>query len=135
MDLPPNIDTPPQLGEPSAYVVQAPECRYLTNTQAQVAFQRLKARLPGTSFDSASPSEVCGLVKVQMSSGTVVYTDPTGRFLLLTFAFDTHKGSPADLSEEIEFQIENRQRYPDTPIPGVLPGIEPEEHRLNFINK
>ncbi|KVP16787.1 disulfide isomerase DsbC N-terminal domain-containing protein [Burkholderia ubonensis] len=118
MDLPPNV---PQ----AAYVAPAPECRYLTNTEAQVALQRLRARLPSTAFESARPSEICGLVRLQLASGKVVYTEPTGRYLMLTFALDTHRGSPADTSEELEQAIEARSKYPEKPIQGLTPP-EPE---------
>lgn len=135
MDLPPNVDSPPN-PPVAAYVSQyEPECVYLTQTQAQVALTRLQAQLPSTSFTHAAPSEICGLVKVEMASGSTVYTDPTGRYLLLTFAFDTHQGSPADVSQQLEVQIERRQTYPDTPIPGAPKGREPIEPSLNFIKK
>lgn len=114
IDLPPNV---PQ----AAYVAPAPECRYLTNSEAQVALQRLRQRLPSTSFDSARPSEICGLVRLQLASGKVVYTEPTGRFLLLTFALDTHRGSPADASEELDQAIESRSKYPETALSGLTP--------------
>lgn len=113
MDLPPSA--------PSAYVAAAPECRYLSNAEAQVAFQRLRQQLSSTQFDSARPSEICGLVRIQLASGKVVYTDPTGRYLLLTFALDTHRGSPADTEEKLEKAIESRSRYPDEAIPGLTP--------------
>lgn len=114
MDLPPNV---PQ----AAYVAPAPECRYLTNSEAQVALQRLRQRLPSTSFESARPSEICGLARLQMTSGKVVYTEPTGRYLLLTFAMDTHRGSPADNSNALEQAIDARSDYPETAIPGLTP--------------
>lgn len=119
MDMPPNV---PQ----AAYVAPAPECRYLTNGEAQVAMQRLRQRLPSTQFDNARPSEICGLVRIQLASGKVVYTEPTGRYLLLTFALDTHRGSPADNSEELEQAIEARSNYPEQAVPGLTPPM-PEE--------
>jgi hypothetical protein len=119
MDLPPNA---PQ----AAYVAPAPECRYLTNQEAQVALQRLRRQLPSTSFDNARPSEICGMVRVQLASGKVVYTDATGRYLMLAFAMDTHRGSPADTSEALEQAIEQRSKYPETPIAGVSPPPPPE---------
>jgi hypothetical protein len=118
MDLPPNI---PQ----AAYMAPAPECRYLSNSEAQVALQRLRQQLPSTAFDNARPSEICGLVRIQLASGKVVYTEPTGRFLLLTFALDTHRGTPADNNAELENAIESRSKYPDQPIPGVTPPEQP----------
>ncbi len=120
MDMPPNV---PQ----AAYVAPAPECRYLTKSEAQVALQRLRQRLPSTPFDTASPSEICGLVRIQLASGKVVYTDPTGRYLLLTFALDTHRGSPADTSEALEEAFEARSKYPDTAIPGLTPPFPEDE--------
>ncbi len=113
-DLPPYA---PQV----AIVAPAPECRYLTNSEAQVALQRLRQRLPSTQFDNAKPSEICGLVRVQLASGKVVYTEPTGRYLMLMFALDTHKGSPADNGEQLEQAIESRSKYPTTAIPGLTP--------------
>ncbi len=113
-DLPPYV---PQV----AIVAPAPECRYLTNSEAQVALQRLRQRLPSTQFDNAKPSEICGLVRVQLASGKVVYTEPTGRYLMLTFALDTHKGSPADNEEQLEKAVESRSKYPATAIPGLSP--------------
>lgn len=117
MDLPPNAPVP-------AIHAPAPECHFLTNAEAQEAFRRLRTTLSGTSFDNARPSEVCGMVRVEMSSGKVVYTDATGRYLLLAFALDTHKGSPADTSAELERVIEDRATYPSSPIPGVFPPNE-----------
>lgn len=125
-DLPPDTNKTESPIPPLIEVREkmAPECRYLTNTEAQEAFNRLKARLPGTSFEGARPSEICGLVRVTLKNGTAVYTEPTGRYLMFTFALDTHKGSPADTSYEIERQIERRQSYPKEALPGVLPGIK-----------
>lgn len=119
LDMPPNI---PQ----AAYVATAPECRYLTSAEAQVALQRLRRQLPSTSFDNARPSEICGLVRVELSSGKVVYTEPTGRYLMLAFAMDTHRGSPADTSDALEQAIESRSKYPDKPVPGLTPPSLPE---------
>jgi hypothetical protein len=113
LDMPPNV---PQ----AAYVAAAPECRYLSNSEAQVAMQRLRRQLRSTDFQNARPSEICGLVRLEMASGKVVYTDATGRYLLLAFALDTHRGSPADNSEAIESAIESRSKYPETAIPGVM---------------
>ena len=114
LDMPPNV---PQ----AAYVAPAPECRYLTNSEAQVALQRLRQRLPSTSFDSAKPSEICGLVRLQLASGKVVYTEPTGRYLMLAFAMDTHRGSPADTSDALEKAIEDRSKFPEKGVPGLTP--------------
>lgn len=103
MDLPPNVPTPPAL------IAPAPECRYLTSSEAQVAFARLKQRLPSTNFANARPSEICGMVRVQLARGTVVYTDATGRYLMLAFALDTHRGEPADTSQQLEEAIVARE--------------------------
>lgn len=116
-DLPPDIPLTP----PSGYVAPAPACHYLSNTEAQVAFARLRQRLSGTAFDNARPSEICGLVRVQLASGKTVYTDATGRYLLLTFALDTHRGEPADNSEKLEEAITDREAYPNVSIPNVFP--------------
>lgn len=114
------LDLPPPTA-PAAYVAPAPECRYLTHNEAQVALQRLRRQLPSTPFDQAQPSEICGLVRVQLASGKTVYTDPTGRYLLLTFALDTHRGSPADTSEQLEQAIEERSHYPENALSGLTP--------------
>lgn len=112
LDLPPN---------PPAFVVPAPECRILSYPEAQVAYQRLRQRLPSTAFAGAQPSEVCGLVRVQLAHGTIAYTDATGRYLLLALALDTHRGSPADVSEALDQAVEARSSFPQQAIPGVLP--------------
>lgn len=116
-DLPPNIPAAPV----ASYVAPAPACHYLSNSEAQVAFARLRQRLSGTAFDNARPSEICGLVRVQLASGKTVYTDATGRYLLLTFALDTHRGEPADNSEQLEQAIQDRETYPNVSIPNVFP--------------
>lgn len=106
------IDMPPQVPTIPAIIAKAPitpECRYLSNAEAQEAFKRLKRTLPGTSFAGAAPSEVCGLARVQLTRGTIAYTDATGRFLLLALALDTHTGSPADTSDTIERLIDERE--------------------------
>lgn len=118
-------DMPPQIPVP-AIIAPAPECRYVTNSEAQVALERLRHNLRGTEFVSAKPSAICGLVWVKMARGTVVYTDPTGRFLLLTFALDTHRGAPADVESELEHAIESREAFPEKAIPGVMPSQPPE---------
>lgn len=106
----------------AAIVAPAPECRYATKSEAQAALSRMQAALPSTEFDhDARPSEICGLVRLQLANGKAVYTDLTGRYLLLTFALDTHRGSPADNSDELDKAVQARSSYPETPIRGVLP--------------
>jgi hypothetical protein len=113
--LPPN-------NAPVAIVAPAPECRYATQTEARVALSRMRSSLPSTEFDNdARPSEICGLVRLQLANGKAVYTDLTGRYLLLTFALDTHRGSPADNSDELDKAVVARTQYPDTPVKGVIP--------------
>jgi len=112
---------PPPMTVPPALIAPAPECRYLSDAEAQTAFARLRANLPSTKFANARPSEVCGMVRVQLERGTVAYTDSTGRYFLLAFALDTHRGSPADNEEKVESAIENRQSFPSQAIPGVMP--------------
>jgi hypothetical protein len=115
MALPPNH-------APVAIVAPAPECRYATKTEARVALSRMQASLPSTEFsEDARPSEICGLVRLQLANGKAVYTDLTGRYLLLTFALDTHRGSPADNSDDLEKAVQARSQYPDTPLKGVIP--------------
>lgn len=120
MDLPPTVP-------PVAYVAPAPECRYVTSSEAREALARLRRQLPSTSFDNARPSEICGLIRIELASGKVVYTEPTGRYLMLAFALDTHRGSPADTSEALEHAIEDRSKYPDKAIPGLKLPPEPPE--------
>jgi len=97
-----------------------PECQYLTQNQAQTALNLLKAKLPSTPFESAQPSEICGLVRVQLQSGKVAYTEPTGRYLLLAFAFDTERGEPADVSAALDGEIDRRQSVPSNLPPGLF---------------
>lgn len=111
-DMPPR---PPVLSAP------APECRVLSYSEAQAAYQRLRQRLPSTEFTGAQPSEVCGLVRVQLARGAVAYTDATGRYLLLALALDTHRGSPADVSATLEQAVDARTSFPQQAIPGLLP--------------
>lgn len=119
MDMPPKV---PSMKPVAAQVAAVPECRYLTQSEADVALARLKRNLPSTAFDdNARPSEVCGLVRLQLKRGTVVYTEPTGRYLLLTFALDTHKGEPADTSAELDKAIERREVFPTDAVQGVTP--------------
>lgn len=122
MDMPP-IDVHSAALKPVAAIAAPaiPSCHLLTQQEADMAFERLRRSLPSTAFDNAKPSQICGLVRVQMASGKVVYTDTTGRFLLLTFALDTHRGSPADNNEQLEQQIEDRSAYPAEAIPGLTP--------------
>lgn len=112
-------DIPPQMLNPPAIVAPAPACHYLSQQEAQAAFARLRQRLPGTNFVSARPSEVCGLVRVQMARGSVAYTDATGRYFLLALALDTHRGSPADNDQTVEKAFEARESFPAESIPGV----------------
>ena len=122
MDMPPAA-----VMNPPAHIAGVPECRILSPQEAQVAFERLRKRLPGTAFASAAPSQVCGLVRVQLQRGSVAYTDPTGRYFLLALALDTHRGEPADLSEEIEEAIDARSQFPADPAPGVMLPVEPRD--------
>ncbi|RQR65284.1 hypothetical protein DIE18_02030 [Burkholderia sp. Bp9125] len=118
---------PPQPAvQPPALVAPAPACRYLSNSEAQAAFERLRASLPSTQFDGAQPSEICGLVRVQLANGSAAYTDATGRYFLLAFALDTHRGSPADNSQQLEDAIQKRQAFPAEAIPGVMPSPAPQ---------
>jgi hypothetical protein len=120
----PAMSMPPQAVNPPAIVAHAdtvPSCHYLSDAEAQVAFARIKRALPSTHFIDAKPSEICGLVHVEMANGMSAYTDPTGRFFLLAFALDTARGSPADNSQALDNQVAKRQQFPTTPIPGVMP--------------
>lgn len=111
---------PPEVVNPPAIVAPAPACHYLSQQEAQAAFERLRQRLPSTHFVGARPSEVCGLVRVQMALGSVAYTDATGRYFLLALALDTHRGSPADNDQSVEKAIEERESFPAQSIPGVM---------------
>lgn len=106
------MDMPPVEPQRPAFVAPAPECHYLSQAEAQVALRRLKQTLVRTSFADASPSEICGMVRVKLKSGATVYTDATGRYLLLAFALDTHKGSPADVEDQMEAALAQRQADP-----------------------
>lgn len=117
----PAMDIPPQVAQPPALVAPAPACHYVNNSEAQRAFARLRERLPGTAFAGAKPSEICGLVRVQLARGSVAYTDATGRYFLLALALDTHKGTPADNDQSIESALEQRESFPVDPVPGVFP--------------
>lgn len=124
------VDLPPQQGAVSGYTAPAPECRYLTALEAQEAFNRLRSALPGTRFDHARPSEICGLVRLQLANGKTAYTDASGRYFLLAFALDTHKGGPADNDELLSQQMQARERFPKQAIPGVMPAPAPVDGAL-----
>lgn len=126
MDLPPpNVPVP-------AIHAPAPECRLLNQAEAQVAFARLKGMLPSTSFVSARPSQVCGLVQVTMASGKTAYTDATGRFFLLAFALDTHSGSPADNEAALGAAVGERETFPATAPAHVTGPYNPAENSLRY---
>ena len=93
---------------PVGVYAAAPVCHLLSNTEAQAAFARLRQRLPGTAFSGAQPSEICGVVRVQMAHGAIAYTDSTGRYFLLALALDTHRGSPADAADAVERAVASR---------------------------
>ena len=78
--------------------------------QAQQAFQRLKSRLAGTRFVGARPSQVCGLVQVEMEGGKKVYTDLMGRFFIVGLVLDTSTGSPADAQAIVDHNISEREK-------------------------
>lgn len=111
----PLTDMPPQ----PAIIAPAPECQVLSYAEAQTAYQRLRRRLPSTAFTSAQPSEICGLVRLQLARGTVAYTDATGRYLLLALALDTHRGSPADVAHHLDQAIESRASRPPQSAPSA----------------
>lgn len=96
-DLPPNVPVP-AVAAVAAVVPPAPPCRMLTQEEARVAFERLRARLSSTAFATPGyrPSEICGLAQITLARGSVAYTDATGRYFLLALALDTQKGGPAD---------------------------------------
>ena len=107
IDLPPSIPQFPALIAPAIN-----ECRYLNNGEAQQAFKRLKQALPGTAFEGAAPSEICGLVRIKLARGTTAYTDATGRFFILAYALDTHNGAEADAT--VAAAVEKRETNPNT---------------------
>lgn len=122
VDLPPvNVHQAALKPVPAVTAPAVPACHLLSQDEASLAFNRLRRSLPSTSFDYARPSEICGLVMVRLASGKTVYTDTSGRYLLLTFALDTHRGSPADNSEQLEKAIDDRSSYPDQAVPGLTP--------------
>lgn len=121
------ISAPPQApAAPAPAIVRPaiPECRLLSQEDARIALERVRQSIPSTPLDSASPSEICGLIRIKMASGKVVYTDPTGRYLLFTFALDLHRGSPADNDEHVERVIDERSQYPKEALPNVTPPMD-----------
>ena len=95
---------------PTATQSAAAACHVLTSEEAARAFQHLRRRLPSTEFEGAAPSEICGLVRVQLKHGTKAYTDVTGRYFLLALSLDTNKGSPADGSTAIDAAVRFRSQ-------------------------
>jgi Disulfide bond isomerase protein N-terminus len=119
------MDLPPSVPAPVSYAMPAPVCRLLSAADAAEALKRLRSVLPGTEFAGARPSEVCGMVRVELASGKVAYTDPTGRYLMLAFAIDTHRGGPADNQDKLDQALETRAQFPADAIPGVMPSPAP----------
>lgn len=121
MDLPP---------APPAITAPAPACHYLSQAEATTALARLQRALPGTAFSGARASEVCGMVRLELANGKTAYTDPTGRYFLLAFALDTHRGEPADNEETLSKEMDSRDKFPKEAIPGVLPAPAPVDDTL-----
>lgn len=124
------IEMPPSVPAVAAHYAPAPECRYLSTADAEAALRRIRGALPGTAFSGAKPSEVCGMIRLEMASGKFAYTDPTGRYLMLAFAIDTHRGEPADNDAAVERAVDARSQFPKEAIPGVLPRPAPVEGDL-----
>ena len=59
------------------------DCTPVTQDHADAALTSLAARLPSTRFVYAEPSEICGLVRVVMASGSDALLTPDGVWLIL----------------------------------------------------
>lgn len=82
---------PPQLPPLPPAIV-----RVVTQEDANLALQRLRAKQAGTPFISARPAAVPGLVAVTMEGGRVGYTDIAGRYYIVGVAFDLQTGQALD---------------------------------------
>lgn len=80
---------------PSAIHAPAPVSR-VTVADAQRALERLRASNPGTTYVSAEPSSVPGLVKLTLTDGKLAYTDKSGRYLIMGVIFDMTAGKALD---------------------------------------
>lgn len=80
---------------PSAIHAPAPVSR-VTVADAQRALERLRASNPGTTYVSAEPSSVPGLVKLTLAGGKLAYTDKSGRYLIMGVIFDMTVGKALD---------------------------------------
>lgn len=94
---------------PVVAVAYASVCEAATKEQVQAAFQRIKLRLASTRFKSARPSQICGLVQLEMEGGKLAYTDLNGRYFILGLALDTQTGSPADAQAQVDRVISDRE--------------------------
>jgi hypothetical protein len=86
-------DVPPR---PPA-TLQAPAKPVLvSDLEVQRAIARLRASNPGTTYVSAEPSRVPGLIKITLADGKLAYADKSGRYLFVGVIFDMDVGQPLD---------------------------------------
>ena len=97
------------LQAPLVASAQASVCGSATLEQVQAAFQRIKLRLASTRFKAARPSQVCGLIQLEMEGGKLAYTDLNGRYFILGLALDAQTGSPADAQAQVDRVISDRE--------------------------
>lgn len=60
------------------------------------ALKALKSNLPKTGFKRAWPSQMPGLIAVELENGEIAYTDKTGRFLIIGLVLDSYTGKALD---------------------------------------
>lgn len=68
----------------------------VTAADAQRALNRLRGANPGTTFLSAEPSQVPGLLKLTLAGGKLAYADKSGRYLIMGIVFDMSVGKALD---------------------------------------
>jgi hypothetical protein len=80
---------------PKAVHAAAPASR-ISAAEVQHALARLRAANPGTTFVSAEPSQVSGLLKLTLAGGKLAYADKSGRYLFMGVIFDMDVGKALD---------------------------------------
>lgn len=68
----------------------------LSQTDADLARERIAAAIPSTKFTSAWPACLPGFVALRLEDGSVAYTDKFGRYLVLGLVFDISSGQALD---------------------------------------
>lgn len=74
----------------------APSSVVATAQEVEIALLNIRKALPKTTFVNAWPAALPGFIAVQLSDGSVAYTDKTGRYLILGLIIDSHKGEILD---------------------------------------